>query len=181
MYQESELTETLAQLRRRRLLVWLPAVVLLGLAGAAVALRMGLQADTVKALHDGPTMGAIRTWEIVACAAAALAAVWLIFGLDMFCGPLKRYAVMLDGVLHGRNHTTRGAWCGVTGDLSEVEGVTCRPVGLKVTDDKGRDYERLFYWDSEKPLPSFDVGETVEIVSHGKQVVSAARAVDEIE
>lgn len=176
MYQEAELTQIRAQLNKRKALVWLPAVLLGAAAAAAIIRRAGLCADAVKALHDEGVMRSITACEIIAYAAVILAVVWLVFGLGLFCGPLKRYAAMLDGVLHGRNHTVTGAWAGAAEALSEVDGVTCRAVGLTVQDEKGRDWERLFYWDNEKPLPDFAPGETVEITHHGKQVVRAASA-----
>ncbi len=172
MFTEDELSRLRAQISRRRIMISLPAVLLAGAAVAMIVIRMGLRADAVKALHDAQTKGAISACEILAAVFATLAAFWLIFAHGMLFSPLKKYEKHLDGVLHGPRHEIEGDWSGVSGDLSEVDGVTCRAVGLTVPDGHGRHYERLFYWDKQKPLPEIEQGARVRILYHGKQVVS---------
>ena len=172
MYTEEELTSLRTQISKRRLLILLPAILLAGAAIAMIVIRMGLRTDAVAALHDAQTMGQMRTCEIIATVCFALALMWVIFAHGLFFSPLQKYEKHLEGVLHGPRHEIIGAWAGVSGDVSDVDGVACRAVGLTVPDDKGRDYERLFYWDTEKPLPDVEQGTRVKIVYHGKQVVS---------
>ena len=178
MFTEEELTGIRAQLTKRRLLLLVPALLLAGAAVLLIVIRMGLRDDAVAALHDPKVMSDIRTCEIVSTVCMALALVWLIFAHGLFYSPLKKYEKHLDGVLHGRTHEICGAWAGVSGDVSEMDGVPSRAVGLTVPDDKGRDVERLFYWDIQKPLPDVAQGTRVKLVYHGKQVVSLEPAED---
>ena len=178
MFTEEELTGIRAQLSRRRLLIFLPALLLAGAAIVLIVIRMGLRSDAVAAMHDPKVMGDIRTCEIVSTGCVALALVWLIFAFGMLYSPLRKYEKHLDGVLHGRTHEICGAWAGVSGDISEMDGVPSRSVGLTVLDDKGRDVERLFYWDIQKPLPDVAQGTRVKLVYHGKQIVSLEPAED---
>lgn len=170
MYREEELTGVRQQIRRRRIWMLLPLVPALAAVIGAIHIRFGLQANTVLALHDPDTMARITRCEWVVYIVSGLAAAWLVLYGGLMINPLKRYTAFLDGVLHGPRHTVQGAWAGVSGDLSAVDGVTFRAVGLTVADDKGRDYERLFYWDAEKPLPDCPAGVCAEITYHGKMV-----------
>ena len=172
MFTEEELTDIRKQISKRRLLILLPAVLLVGAAIALIVNRFSLCSDAVAAMHDPKVMSDIRTYEIISTVCIGLALVWLIFSYGMLYTPLRKYEKHLDGVLHGRTHEICGAWAGVSGDISEMDGVPSRSVGLTVQDDKGRDIERLFYWDIQKPLPDLQEGTRVKIVYHGKQVVS---------
>ena len=173
MYREEELTKLRTRIRKRIWIVLAPALLLLAVTGVSVATRFGLQADTVAALHDPAVMARITRCEWITYIAAALAVIWLVFGWDLFISPLRKYAAFLDGILHGPEHEIEGTWAGVSEERSVVDGVVFRAVSLTVPDDKGRDYDRLFYWDAEKPLPSFPVGARAGITFHGKTVKDA--------
>ena len=178
MFTEEELSRIRSQISRRRILILLPAVLLVGAAIALIVIRMGLCADAVAAMHDPKVMSEIRTCEIVSTVCVGLALIWLIFAFGKRFSPLRKSEKHLDGVLHGRTHEICGAWAGVSGDISEMDGVPSRSVGLTVLDDKGRDVERLFYWDIQKPLPDVAQGTRVKLVYHGKQIVSLEPAED---
>ncbi len=176
MFEEMEWTRIRAQLGRRKALVLLPLLAPLAVIAAALIIRAGAQADTVAAMHDPVVMRRITGCEWAAAVAGILGIVWLIFGWDLLVSPVKHYASFLDGMLHGPEHTVTGRWAGISGDLSVVDGVSLRSVSLTVTDEKGRDYERRFYWDAEKEIPVIPLGTETEVTFHGKAVKSVRTA-----
>ncbi len=176
MYTEEELNGLRGQIARRRAVIIRPALLLAGAAIALSVIRSGLKADAVAALHAPTVMGSIRTCEILGTVSVLLTAAWLIFSVGMLLTPLRKYEQHLDELLHGRNHEITGIWAGVSGDVSEMDGVPSRAVGLMIKDDHGRDLERLLYWDVLKPMPEVEKGTEVSIVYHGRQVISMTPA-----
>lgn len=170
MFREEELTALKKKIGSRKMATLLPLLAPVAVVVISLISRANLQADIVKAMHDEATKAAISRWEWIIYITSALGVIWLVFSQGMLVTPLKKYESFLDGVLHGRLHTVTGRWAGVSGDISVVDGVRFRAVGLTVTDDKGRDYERLFYWDAEKPLPDCQKGAEVELDFHDKMV-----------
>ncbi len=87
----------------------------------------------------------------------------LIFGWDLFCRPLSRYARHLDTALHGRNHEAVLEYSGQSADVSLVEGISCRDLLFLGDADKHGDRDRMLYWDCEMKDPPFQEGEQVRV------------------
>ena len=82
----------------------------------------------------------------------------------------------MRNVLHGRTHTLLCSFDSLSMEVSVVDGVRYYSLIFIDTDDRGRPYERLFYFDCEKPLPKFQKGDRVSVVYHDKELASIVLA-----
>lgn len=150
MYTEDDLTAVSRQEKKRWLLMLLPVLPLLALVAFAAVQR-------IEPLAVG--------------ASIALGAV-LIGGWGLLIRPIHVYRKYLDAMLHGPNHLVSGEFIAFDPDESLVDDVRCRSLRVTCVDDEDKPYERLFYFDAEKPLPALQPGQRVEIRYHDRQVVS---------
>ena len=140
-----------AQLKKRLILVLIPVLVLLG---AAIYF-------------------AIQRNEVVTAVLTIVSLSVLIFCYDLFLKPLRCYQRHLDNVISGRRRAVDLPFLAISDDISLVDGVpymTCTDL-----DAKGRPYDRLFYFDAEKPFPAIAPGETVRVVHHELDVSDVVR------
>ncbi|MBR4710604.1 MAG: hypothetical protein IKP10_01125 [Clostridia bacterium] len=170
MYSQEEHTALLGQLSRRKLAVWIPAVILAVILLAALVLRV--REARGMSIHDDAGLARLRMYEIICYVSGALCAVWLIFADGLFLYPLRRYERHLRDMLEGIRHETEGAWGGVAGDVSEIGGVRFRAVSLIQKDEKGRPFDRRFYLDCEKEVPRIEDGRQVRITYHDRQIIA---------
>ena len=96
----------------------------------------------------------------------------LIAGYDLFIRPLHRYQKFLKEALHGRVREVECIYQSVTMDAEPVEGVLCRTMTVIDHDDKGKPFERIFYFDDLKPFPALTPGQKLHVVFHDRSVVS---------
>ncbi len=150
MYQEAELTALRREIRRRWLLVLLPVAILAAGLVAAV----------------------IRRNEVAADVLTILAGAGLIFCWGFFLSPLRSYEKHLNQMLHGRLHQAEGDWTGMEEDVSMVGGVAFHAVTLTCLDEKGKPYDRLFYYDAEKERPGILRGQRVRITYSDRQIAA---------
>ncbi|MBR6029161.1 MAG: hypothetical protein IKP40_08715 [Clostridia bacterium] len=150
MYTDADYTSISAQEKRHVLLLLIPCALFLGLTGWAVAVRN----------------------ETLTAAASILLGATLIAGWDLFVKPLHSYRKFVDAMLNGKRHTIQGAFLRFDEDISVVDNIRFHALHVTCVDDAGKPYERLFYFDAEKPLPEFREGQMLEICFHDKQVVS---------
>ena len=137
-----------AQLKKRLILVLIPVLVLLG-----AAIYFAIQRNEV----------ATDVLTIVSLSV-------LIFCYDLFLKPLRCYQRHLDNVISGRRRAGDLPFLAISDDISLVDGMTCTDL-----DAKGRPYDRLFYFDAEKPFPAIAAGETVRVVHHELDVSDVVR------
>lgn len=169
MYTEADRTAIRGQMTRRMLAVWLPAAVLIVTALTALIWRTSAAAHT--RIDDPEALALLRKLEWITYICGGGAAVWLILADGLLVSPLRKYRRYLSDVLDGLRHETVGDWGGVAGDVSEVNGVRYRAVSLIQQDEKGRPFDRLFYFDCEKELPEIADGTPVRITYHDRMVI----------
>ena len=99
----------------------------------------------------------------------------LIFCYDLFLKPLRCYQRHLDNVISGRRRAVDLPFLAISDDISLVDGVPYRAMTCTDLDAKGRPYDRLFYFDAEKPFPAIAAGETVRVVHHELDVSDVVR------
>ncbi len=154
MYTEQDLLSINKQLKTRWTL--LGVIALLFVAGIVYSLIIRMEALTA-----GLTivLGAI-----------------LIFVFDLAIKPLHRYAALLRNLLHGRTRQLDCAYLHIDADISLVDGVKYYGMTVLQQDEDGGDpFERLLYWDAQKPIPQLEQGEKLHIVYHDRMIASLTR------
>lgn len=153
MYTENDLQSVLAQRKRRWAALLIPLAVLLAVLVCSLILRV--------------------QWLTIA--ATIVGGVLLIAGYDLFIKPLSNYATHVDNMLHGRKREIELPFTSLSQDISVVDGVRYYAMNAADYDEKGKPYERLFYFDAEKPFPGFEVGEMLHIIFHDKEIADITR------
>ena len=149
MYSKSDVTAIRAQRKRYILLLMIPVVLLLALIVYTVTIRV----------------------EIATTAATCLLGVLCVFVYDMFIKPTVCYEQHINFCLDGRTHEITGTFMSRDEETSLVDGV--RFWSLHVMDeDPEANYERLFYFDIQKPFPDLAEGDRVRVVYHDRALVS---------
>ncbi len=147
LYSEQKWNDIRAQLNRRQ-------AVLLGIM---IALLGGIVWFLATENHkDHRPEIQVTLLVILLCAS-------VIFFYDVFLRPLRAYARHVDSSLHGRAHEVTVVFDHVNEEESLVDGVSYRDLIFLGEADKHGDRERMFYWDSELPLPSFSRGQEVTL------------------
>ena len=148
MYSEEELTGLRRKIAGRRWMILVPAALLAAGAVTAAVLRQELLTEIL----------------------TILTGVLLIFAWDLFLRPLRCYERHMNQMLHGRLHEVEGDWAGMEDEISLVEGVPFHPVTLACTDEAGKPYERLLYYDAEKERPAILRGQRVRVTYSDRQI-----------
>lgn len=148
MYTEQDLLSVHAQRKRRWLALGIPLAVLLAVIVVSLIFRV----------------------EWLTIAATLVGGVLLISGYDLLIKPLSDYAKHVDNMLHGRRREIDLAFANYSEDISLVDGVRYHAMTATDYDEKGKPYERLFYFDAEKEFPGFTAGEMLHIVFHDKEI-----------
>lgn len=148
MYTEQDLSSVLEQRNKRWLVVGVICLLL------AVVLVFSL---------------VVRMEYVTILSTIALGAV-LLFGYEMFIKPLHRYSIFLDNALNGRSHEVECTYQGVEADISQVDGVDYYGITVLQNDDDGKPFERLFYWDAQRPIPQLQQGDKLRIIFHDRMV-----------
>ena len=150
LYSDSYRSSVRSQLSRRIIPLCVLAGVLLALAvWAFIARRQALAVSAVLVLGAA-----------------------LIFSLDVLCKPLWQYDRFLSSALSARNHTDSLIFDHPESEISVVDGVSYRSLVFLGDPDKHGTRERMFYWDSELPLPDFRPGQAVTIRYTGKMIIA---------
>lgn len=156
IYVQQDLDNITAQLRKRTIIIGAPCLVLL-----AVLIWSLLPAVRLE-------------WVTTLC--TILIGVILIAAYDLALKPIICYRNFLTNALHGRVRETTLPFIALSEDVNMVDGVACRALTCQDVDGKGRNYERLFYFDCEKTFPDFQEGELLHIVHHDLMVANIFRA-----
>lgn len=148
MYQEQELTNIQSQQKKRWLLLMIPcAALLIGLI-ASLFVRQ-------EAVTDALTLAL---------------GILLIFCYDLCIKPLRCYERHLNNVLHGRVHELTCAYSHMDEDISLVDGVAYRAMTFITYDEKNKPFERMFYFDVQKPVPEIPAGAKVCVTYHDHEL-----------
>lgn len=148
MYTKQDFDDLTAQLKKRRLILSLPCILLLGLIVYSLIIRL--------------------MWLTIAL--SILLGIVLIFGITMFISPVSVYRHHVDHALYGRVRKTEGC-------LKEMEetpvwrdGLMLLPLIININDMKNEEDDRLFYYDGRRPLPGWDVGQRLLLTSYDKLI-----------
>lgn len=150
MYTENDLKVIGAQLKKRWTLLLVPVLALLAVVVVGVTQRN----------------------EIMTTVATILAGVLLIAGYDLAIKPLRCYQHHLNNVLHGITHELTAPYLATSEDVSEVDGVLYYTLTVSCLDEKNKPYDRMFYYDKERPRPTFAAGQMVHLVYHDHELAS---------
>lgn len=145
LYSEQDLLSLNGQIRRRRIVFLAVFLVLLALIVLAV-----LQDD-----------GKQNRPELLVSVLVIFTGCFAVFFYDLMLRPLRSYFLHVDRALHGRSHEEGFVFDRINDDVSLVDGVAYRDLIFLGEPDKHGDRERMFYWDSELPLPAFEKGQQV--------------------
>ena len=94
-----------------------------------------------------------------------------VFSIDLFCLPLHRYRKLLVSAVSGRTHVGTFEYKQAEGEVSMVDGVSCRSLIFLGEPDKHGSREQCFYWDAERPLPGFQPGQQVTLKYTGRNII----------
>lgn len=149
MYTEQELLAIKAQQRKRWMLLGIPCLVILAFIVYSVIIR-------VEPLTSGLTV---------------LLLALLIFFWDLAIRPLHRYEIHLTNMLYGRKRELACTYRSTDADISLVDGVRYYAMTfLQQDEDGGEPFDRLLYWDAEKPLPALAPDQPVHITYHDRMI-----------
>lgn len=154
MYTEQDLTNIRSQIKKRWLAIIVPCAVLLALIIVFLIQRNEILTDVL----------------------TILLGVTLIAGYDLFIKPLSCYKTHLNNVLHGMTHELVAEYSSFSEDISLVDGVAYKTLTVVCYDEKNKPYDRMFYYDTEKPLPDFIPGQPLKIIYHDHELASVTPA-----
>ncbi|NLB38183.1 MAG: hypothetical protein GX810_02905 [Clostridiales bacterium] len=154
MYTEEGLADINHQFSRRLTAFLIPAALLL--AGVVVSLVYR---------HELVT-------ELLFIALGALA----IFAWGVYLSPVHAYRNHVKSVLRGRNRRYTGYFQGFEHEHVDKDGVQFVPFMINVGRVQDELDDRLFYFDANLPLPAWQEGDLITIISQDKAVVSWERA-----
>ena len=148
MYSQEDYLAVGKQLNKRRLVCALPLILLLAAIVYSFILRI----------------------EWLSAALLALLTVLALFCHQMFILPVKQYQAFLQLALHGRNRKDAVRFDGISGQTVVREGLRCYPVTMRADCKKEELEERTYYWDANLPLPAWQQGQPINILSHEKLI-----------
>lgn len=148
IYTEADLNAIRQQKNKRWLVLLTPCAVLLAVLVYSLVIRV--------------------EWLTSAC--TILIGALLIAGYDFAIKPLRCYQTHLQNCLHGRTRECDLPFISLTENVDMVDGVRCRQLLCEDVDGKGRPYERLFYFDAQKPFPDLQEGDLVRVTHHELEV-----------
>lgn len=116
----------------------------------------------------------IRT-EALTAGLTLLMGALLIFFYDLTIKPLHCYGNFVNNMLHGRKRELDCTFRSADADISVVDGVKYYALSLEQIDDDGDPFERMLYWDAQRPLPPLTGGEKLHIHYHDRMVADFAQ------
>lgn len=155
MYTEQSLTDINKQFSRRLTALAVPAALLMAGIVASLVYRREL------------------VTQLLFIALGALA----IFAWGMFLSPVYTYRKHIKSVLRGRNRSYTGAFGGFDAQHVYKDGVLFVPFMINVGSARDERDDRLFYFDANMPLPEWQEGDLLTVISQDKAVVSWERPV----
>lgn len=150
MYTQNEYEQLSEEIRKRWIIYAVPALIFAALQVYSLTIRN----------------------EVMTTTLGILICFWSIFYISTQIVPLIRYRTHIHNMLHGITHSVHAVFESLDADDSVVEGVSYRAMHVLCKDENGDDYERLFYWDLQKPLPAYQKGQALEIIYHDRQIAN---------
>ena len=161
MYAEEDRTFVRAQLRRRLLLVAIPAALLMAVAvGVFVLCQIRHQ-----------------SWGwIFACTVTIFVGVCFLFLDGVYIRPMRLYARHVEYMLTGRMRETTGILTEVADAAIDKDGVDCYAVNVNVGEKGDPQDDRLLYFDALKGRPNIQPGTRVTVLSNDKMIFEICTA-----
>ena len=150
MYSENDYTAALQAEKRARLLMLLPAGLLL----------------------IGVVWSFIVRIKWLTILLSALAGCWMIFTYQILLVPRKAYRLHVRSALRIPGRNTDGYYLRMEETPVERDNVLYYAFYVNVGEKNDPEDDRLFYFDAMKPLPSWQSGERLRVVSYDKFVSS---------
>ena len=154
VYTEQDYTDICAQIKQRKLLLAIPAAVLLAAVIVSFVFRI--------------------RWLTMAL--SVLLGAGLIFCYGMLISPVTAYRRHLNDALHGRTRATTGAFKEMEDVPVMRDGVKYYPLMLNVGNMDDPEDDRLFYYDANLPLPDWKPGDMLTVTAHDKSLGAWVRA-----
>lgn len=148
MYTEQELTAVIAQKKKRLIALLIPVALLLIGTIYFIIMRNELAVDVL----------------------FILAGALLIAGLDLFVKPIHCYERHISNILHGMTHELDCEFGSFSEDVSEVDGVNYRTLTVVCYDEKNKPFDRIFYYDLQKPVPALIPAQPIRVLYHDRAV-----------
>jgi hypothetical protein len=155
LYSQSDRDEVITRVKKRSMIVWVPAAAMLALAIAAFVLY--------RLRHD-------ESGWIVSAAFTILGGAYAVFFYGVYLRPMRKYKRHLDYMLDGRKRVTEGILKEVSETVQDRDGVDCRCVLMNVGDKDDPEDDRLFYLDAFKSMEDFQAGDRVRIESNDRMI-----------
>lgn len=153
MYTEQDLLDNRSQMKRRLLLLAIP--VLLCIIGIVITFIVRTKDFSMEWLTILLTI---------------VGGVIVLFCYSMFIGPVRAYGKHIQNMLSGRKREAEGYLISFDRDTVWRDGVEYHPLMVNIGERNDEEDNRLFYYDANRPLPAFDLGDRVHVVAHDKAV-----------
>ena len=160
LYSQSDRDEVIAKVKKRSMIVWAPAALMLLLAIAAFVIY--------RLRHDA------SGW-IVSAILTILSGAYFIFFYGVYLGPMRKYKRHLDYMLDGRKRVTEGILKEIAEVMQDRDGIDCYSVLINVGEKDDPEDDRLFYLDAFKSMDGFQPGERVHIESNDRMIASVSK------
>ena len=99
----------------------------------------------------------------------------MIFSWGLFLSPVRKYRIFVSSALNGRNRSIQGHFRFFEKEEAVRDGVRFVPFYINISGGIEEEDDRLFYFDSNLPLPTWQPGEKLLIASQDKAVISWQR------
>ena len=153
MYAEQDLEKARKKVSEMRLLMLIPAVLLLG----------------------GIVWSFVARVKWLTILLSALAGCWLVFVEQNLLAPRRAYARHLDSALHHADKTTEGVYLRTEQTPVERNDVMYYAFYLNVGEKEDPEDDRLLYLDALRPLPDWQHGDRIRVRSYDKFVAGYER------
>lgn len=150
MYDETDLNRAEEVVRKTRLLMLIPALLLLG----------------------GVVWSFIVRIKWLTILLSILAGCWIIFIRQIFLLPRRGYRQHIDRALHDAKKEAEGRYLRMETTPVERDNVMYYAFYLNVGEKQDPADDRLFYYDAFKPLPCWQSGDRLHVISYDKFVSS---------
>ena len=164
MYDDNDLNKAQEASKRAKILMLVPAGILLALAVWSFIVRI--------------------KWLTIFL--TALAGCWMIFIYHMKRIPMRAYEEHVHSALRAPKKEAEGKYLRMEATPVERNNVMYYAFYLNVGDKQDPEDDRLFYYDAMKPLPDWKTGDRLHVISYDKfvssfEVLSRADAPDNLE
>jgi hypothetical protein len=159
MYTHNDLVSITSQIKKRVSLALVPAAALLALF--VYGLVMHLNRNT--------------SFQWLSYLSLLLAGLWIVFCDGMMIAPLRAYRRHIKDMLFGRTRELTGLFKSIDNTVCVRENISFYPVIVSEGDIEDEEADRLFYYDTQKPLCDLAAGDKVSVQSHDKRIISIMR------